>query len=243
MPRTTLAVTSLAAVTLASFAMAHERAGRPLDTFQSTTGTTGDSKAIERSMPSDGVLLKAADTLATQGRLAEVQIRATTTDLIGGFGFNAEPLGFTVSVVRYDGPIFQTSWQGWDSAPDADVRVDAACIFTEDQVSPGDHNLVTLEVEIPATLPAGTVIPVMLTNAQFFNYDFSVPTLLPESGSITVMRTSDLDGSGLVGPEDLGPLLAAWGAASSDTAADLNGDLVVDGFDLGRMLDRWGSQD
>ena len=162
--------------------------------------------------------------------------------LIGGFGFNASPVGRTVDVVRYDGAIFETSWQGWDNAPSTNVRVDAACIFTKDQVSPGDHNLVTLEVEIPADLPPGTVIPVELTNVQFFNYDFSVPTLIPRDGSITVLRSSDLDGDGTVGAEDLGRLLAAWGPAESDAAADLDGDLVVDGFDLGRLLDRWGGQ-
>ena len=195
-----------------------------------------------RTGPEEGVLLQAAHALATRGGTASVQVRAITIDLIGGFGFNASPVGRTVDVVRYDGAIFETSWQGWDNAPSTNVRVDAACIFTEDQVSPGDHNLVTLEVEIPADLPPGTVIPVELTNAQFFNYDFSVPTLIPRDGSITVLGSSDLDGDGTVGAEDLGRLLAAWGPAESDAAADLDGDLVVDGFDLGRLLDRWGGQ-
>ncbi len=190
----------------------------------------------------EGVLLKAADTLCTQGQMAEVQIRATTTDLIGGFGFNAEAIGLDVSTVRYDGPIFSNGWTGWDNAPVTDVRVDAACIFTEDQVAPGDHNLVTIEVEIPQSLPAGTVIPVALTNVQFFNYDFSIPTLIPADGSIIVVRTSDLTGDNSVDAADLGQLLAAWGPASRKSLADLNGDLMVDGNDLGRMLDRWGTE-
>ena len=195
---------------------------------------------ILRNAPEEGVLLQAANVLVTQGRTASVQVRATTIDLIGGFGFNAAPVGHVVNVVRYDGAIFETSWQGWDTAPSSDVRVDAACIFTKDQVAPGDHNLVTLEVEIPADLEPGTVIPVQLTNAQFFNYDFSVPALIPLDGSITVLKSSDLDANGTVGAEDLGLLLSAWGAADTDTLGDLNGDLVVDGFDLGRLLNQWG---
>lgn len=240
MPTSTLAIATLTAVV--PIVMAGGKAGPELQ--GKALGKTSQSHraVIERSMPSDGVILKAANTIATQGSIAEVQIRATTTDLIGGFGFNAEPVGYGVSTVRYDGPIFATSWQGWDTSPSADVRVDAACIFTEDQVAPGDHKLVTLEVAIPEDLPAGTVIPVLLTNVQFFNYDFSVPTLLPQDGAIIVTKTSDLDGNGEVGPEDLGSLLASWGPADEDTPGDLNGDFIVDGFDLGRMLDRWGDE-
>lgn len=190
----------------------------------------------------EGVLLKAADTSCTRGQTAEIQVRATTVGLVGGFGFNAEPEGYEVAQVRYDGPIFATSWEGWDNAPSSDVRVDAVCIFTEDQVDPGDHNLVTLEVDIPADLAPGTVIPVTLTNVDFFNYDFSVPALDPRNGSITVYRTSDLSGNGDVGPEDLGLMIASWGPASPKTAADLDGDGKVDGKDLGRMIDRWGTE-
>ena len=243
MSRTPLAIATLAAIAVAPLTMAEEKAGPELQDKRLGKAPQTNRAMAERSMPTDGVILMAANTIATQGSIAEVQIRATTTDLIGGFGFNAEPVGYGVSAVRYDGPIFATSWQGWDSSPSADVRVDAACIFTEDQVAPGDHRLVTLEVAIPEDLPAGTVIPVLLTNVQFFNYDFSVPTLLPQDGSIIVTKTSDIDGNGEVGPEDLGSLLASWGPADEDTPGDLNGDLVVDGFDLGRMLDRWGDVD
>ncbi len=242
MSTSTFAIATLAAVALVPLTMAGDKAGPELQDKPFAKAPQSNRATVERFMPSDGVILMAANTIATQGGTAAVQIRATTTDLIGGFGFNAEPVGFGVSTVRYDGPIFATSWQGWDTAPSADVRVDAACIFTKDQVAPGDHRLVTLEVAIPENLPAGTVIPVLLTNVQFFNYDFSVPTLLPQDGSIIVTKTSDLDGNGEVGPEDLGKLLASWGPADENTPGDLNGDLVVDGFDLGRMLDRWGDE-
>lgn len=194
------------------------------------------------AMGGDGTLLKAADMNCTRGQVAEIQIRATTHDLIGGFGFNADPIGYEIQQVRYDGPIFDTSWQGWDTAPGNVVNVSAACVFTEDQVAPGDHNLVTLEVQIPADLAPGTVIPVILTNAEFFNYDFSVAALDPRNGSITVFRTADLDGSGSVGPADLGLMIAEWGPANPKTSSDLDGNGDVNGADLGRLIERWQTQ-
>ncbi|MFM1833396.1 MAG: hypothetical protein RLZZ461_1712 [Planctomycetota bacterium] len=194
------------------------------------------------SVAGDGVILQAANVGCTQGQVGEVQIRATTVGLVGGFGFNASTGSLTASDVRYDGPIFDTSWQGWDSAPSSDTRVDAVCVFTEDQVDPGDHTLVTIEVPIPADLPAGTVIPVTLSNVQFFNYDFSIPSLEPVDGSITIYRTADLDGDGTVGSGDMGLLLAAWGKASPKSAADLNADGHVNGADLGRLVDRWSTE-
>ena len=194
------------------------------------------------ALAGDGVLLKAADTNCTQGQTAEIQIRATTVDLIGGFGFNVAPGSLEVSDVRYDGPIFSTSWDGWDDAPALNPSVGAACIFTEDQVDPGDHNLVTIEVPIPANTPAGTVIPVDLSNVMFFNYFGDTPSLDPRNGSVTVYRTSDLSNNGSVGAEDLGLLIASWGPASPKTLADLDGNNVVDGADLGRIIDRWTTE-
>lgn len=189
----------------------------------------------------EGVVLKVGDELCTQGSVAQVQVRATTIGLVGGFGFNVNPEGFVGTTVRYDGPIFDTSWDGWDNAPADDVRVDAVCVFTEDQVGPGDHNLVTIEVPIPADVPAGTVIPVTLSNIQFFNYDFSIPSLDPRNGSILVLRTADLDGSGSVTAADLGLLIAQWGPAGPKATADFNVDGIVNGFDLGRLIERWGT--
>ena len=194
------------------------------------------------AMGGEGTLLKAADMNCTRGQVAEVQIRATTNDLIGGFMFTANPIGYEIQQVRYDGPIFDTSWQGWDDSPGPDVFVQAACVFTEDQVDPGDHNLVTLEVQIPANLAPGTVIPVILSDAEFFNYDFSVAALDPRNGSITVFRTADLDGNGTVGPADLGLMIAEWGPANPKTTSDLDGDGNVSGADLGRLIERWQTQ-
>ena len=49
---------------------------------------------------------------------------------------------------------------------------------------------------------------------------------------------SDLDEDGIVGPQDLGMLLAAWGSS----AVDLDGDGVVNGTDLSRLLSEWGAE-
>lgn len=190
----------------------------------------------------EGTLLKAADMNCTRGQVAEVQIRATTHDLIGGFEFVVDAQGYLIEDVRYDGPIFDTSWDGWDNAPANMVGVQAVCVFTEDQVDPGDHNLVTVEVPIPADAVPGTVIPVTLSNISFFNYDFSLATLDPRNGSITVHRTADLNGNGTVDPADLGLMISQWGPANAKSTADLDGNGQVDGGDIGRLVERWGTE-
>ena len=47
----------------------------------------------------EGVLLKASDANCTRGQTAEVQVRATTIGLVGGLGFNADPVGYVVDLV------------------------------------------------------------------------------------------------------------------------------------------------
>ncbi|MCP4796101.1 MAG: hypothetical protein GY885_08090, partial [Phycisphaeraceae bacterium] len=83
---------------------------------------------------------------------------------------------------------------------------------------------------------------VTLSKVSFFNYDFSVPTLEALDGSITVFRTSDLNGDGVVSSADLGLMLADWGPVTKSPVADLNGDGLVNGADIGRLLDRWGTE-
>ena len=189
-----------------------------------------------------GAILKVSNVNATRGQMVSVPVRAETMDIIGAFGFNATPLGLEVEEVLYNGPIFSNGWNGWDTAPSPNVRVDAACIFTEDQIAPGDHQLVGLTIEVPANLQPGTVIPITLSEVSFFNYDFSVPTLEALDGSIRVFRTSDLNGDGIVTPADLGLMLADWGPVTKSPVADVNGDGVVNGADIGRLLDRWGTE-
>ena len=215
-----------------------------IPTVSTVVSTVLATSAVSFAMAGgdEGTILKAADMNCTRGQVAEVQIRATTHDLIGGFEFQADAVGYEVQDVRYDGPIFDTSWSGWDNAPANNVGVSAVCVFTEDQVDPGDHNLVTLEVPIPADAVPGTVIPVNLSNISFFNYDFSVATLDPRNGSITVHRTADLNGNGTVDPADLGLMIAQWGPANAKSTGDLDGSGEVDGADLGRLVERWGTE-
>lgn len=189
-----------------------------------------------------GAILKIANVNATRGQTVAVPVGAETMDIIGAFGFNAMPVGLSVDEVLYNGPIFSNGWEGWDTSPSDNVRVDAACIFTEDQIAPGDHPLVGLVIDVPESLEPGTVIPILLANVQFFNYDFSIPTLEALDGSITVFRTADLNGSGSVEAADIGLMIASWGAVKKSSIADLNGDQVVNGLDLGRLLDRWATE-
>ena len=52
----------------------------------------------------------------------------------------------------------------------------------------------------------------------------------------------DLNGDGVVGPPDLGILLAVWGTDGGDiVAADINGDGTVNASDLGPLLGAWGA--
>ena len=52
---------------------------------------------------------------------------------------------------------------------------------------------------------------------------------------------ADLSGDGLVGPIDLGLLLALWGTdGQNNPQADLDGNGVVDAIDLGLVLSGWG---
>ena len=81
-----------------------------------------------------------------------------------------------------------------------------------------------------------------MSNTAFFNYhDFSLASLTPENGSITVVRSADLDEDGTVTAADFGMLFAQWGPASAKSTADLDADGFVNGADLGRMIDRWGT--
>jgi hypothetical protein len=53
-------------------------------------------------------------------------------------------------------------------------------------------------------------------------------------------RPGDLDGDGMVGPQDLAAVLGAWGAGNA-SAADIDGDGVVGPQDLAVVLANWGS--
>ena len=162
-----------------------------------------------------------------------------TTELVGGFEFTLSAEGNDVTEIGWDGPLFSNGWTGWDT-PNADNSrtVSAACIFTEDQVDPGEHLLVNAFVQIPADAQPGSVIAFEASDPWFANYDFEMGDVLVVNGGIEVVRTADLNGNGIVGPEDLGLLLGFW---SMNGDADLNGDSTVDGEDLSMLLAAWGT--
>jgi alpha-tubulin suppressor-like RCC1 family protein len=58
--------------------------------------------------------------------------------------------------------------------------------------------------------------------------------------SLAPCRCPDLDGDGVVGPSDIGLVIAGWSSTGPGLVADVNVDMVVDGFDLAGLLGYWG---
>ena len=176
---------------------------------------------------------------AKPGDLVSISISMETTELVGGFEFTLSAEGNAVTEIGWDGPLFSNGWEGWDSQNSDNSRtVSAACIFTEDQVDPGEYLLVNAFVQIPADAQPGSVIAFEASDAVFANYDFEMGDVLVVNGGIEVISNADLNGNGNVGPEDLGLLLGFWGMSG---AADLNGDSRIDGEDLSLLLAAWGT--
>ena len=194
-----------------------------------TTGLAADA---------EDVTLRIDSTTARPGDTIEVPISMVTTELVGGFEFLLSADGNTISEIGWDGPLFSNGWEGWDTSPNSAVSVSAACIFTEDQVGPGDHLLINARIQIPTDAAVGTFIPLTATNPWFANYYFELGDVVVIDGGIVIRGSADFDESGVVGPEDLSALLAAWGASG---ATDLDGDDTTDGRDLAMLLTLWGS--
>lgn len=185
------------------------------------------------------VTLRLDTVQAKPGELVSISISMETTELVGGFGFTLSAEGNDVTEIGWDGPLFSNGWNGWDTSnADNSRTVSAACIFTEDQVDPGEYLLVNAFVQIPADAQPGSFIAFEASDASFANYDFEMGDVLVVNGGIEVHRTADLNGNGSVGPEDLALLLGFWGM---DGEADLNGDSMVDGQDLTMLLTVWGT--
>lgn len=185
------------------------------------------------------VILRLDTVQAKPGELVSVSISMETTELVGGFEFTLSAESNDVTEIGWDGPLFSNGWEGWD-APNADNSrtVSAACIFTEDQVDPGDYLLVNAFVQVPADAQPGSFIAFEASDSWFANYAFEMGDVLVVNGGIEVIRTADFNGNGNVGPEDLGMLLGFWGM---NDEADLNGDSKVDGQDLTMLLAVWGT--
>ena len=185
------------------------------------------------------VTLRIDTVQAKPGELVSVSISMETSELVGGFEFTLFAEGNDVTEIGWDGPLFSNGWDGWDNLNSDNSRtVSAACIFTEDQVDPGEYLLVNAFVQVPADAEQGSFIAFEASDSWFANYAFEMGDVFVVDGGIEVLRTADLNGDGNVGPEDLGWLLGFWGM---DGKADLNGDSMVDGEDLSMLLSVWGT--
>lgn len=187
----------------------------------------------------DEVTLRLGQVQAKPGETVAVPISMATTELVGGFDFEIIADGETISDISWDGPLFSNGWEGWANTPNDAVWLSAACIFTEDQVGPGDHLLVNAMIDIPADAQPGDFIPFEARQTWFVNYGFEFGEVIVENGGITVRGSADLSGDGMVGSADLGIMLAQWGSKGS---GDLDGDGVVGGKDIGMLLSLWGSE-
>ena len=194
-----------------------------------TTGIAADA---------EDVTLRIESVTAKPGETISVPIAMATTELVGGFEFVLTANGNTISQINWDGPLFSNGWEGWDTSPNDSVMVSAACIFTEDQVGPGDHLLINAVVEIPADAEVGSFIPMLASNTWFANYGFELGDVVVIDGGIQIRASADIEGNGIVGPEDLSALLAEWGM---DGVADLDGDGTTNGKDLAILLTLWGT--
>ncbi len=195
--------------------------------------------AIALAGGAEQVTLRLDTVQAKPGEIVPISIVMETTELVGGFEFTLSAEGNDVTEIGWDGPLFSNGWNGWDTLnADNSRTVSAACIFTEDQVDPGEHLLVNAFVRVPSDAQPGSFIAFEASDSWFANYFFEMGDVLVVNGGIEVVRTADFNGNGNVGPEDLGMLLGFWGM---NEEADLNGDLVVDGQDLTMLLAVWGT--
>ncbi len=187
----------------------------------------------------DQVTLQIETVRAKPGDLVAVPISMETTELVGGFDFRLTAEGNDITQIGWDGPLFSNGWTGWDTLnADNSRSVSAACIFTEDQVDPGNHLLINAFVQIPQDAAPGSFVAIEATDTWFANYFFDIGEVIVIDGGIEVLRSADFNGNGIVGPEDLGMLLGFWGVGDE---TDLNGDQVVDGKDLTILLSLWGT--
>lgn len=187
----------------------------------------------------DQVILRLDTVRAQPGELVSVSISMETTELVGGFDFKLSADGNDITGIGWDGPLFSNGWTGWDTLnADNSRTVSAACIFTQDQVDPGDHLLINAFVQVPEDAEPGSFISLEASDTWFANYFFDIGEVVVIDGGIQILRSADFNGNGTVGPEDLGILLGFWG---DNDFADLTGDSKVDGQDLTLLLSLWGA--
>ena len=142
----------------------------------------------------------------------------TITVAVSNFAFTPSSVtvapGDTIRWVRVSGN--HTATSGLPCAPNGTFDLPVNSIFT------------SATWVVPASA-AGTTV----------RY-YCAPHCTSMQGSIVVTQpppSPDLNGDGVVNGDDLGQLLAAWGAAGGP--ADLNLDGTVNGDDLGILLGAW----
>ncbi|MHC5025330.1 MAG: hypothetical protein ACYTGR_01040 [Planctomycetota bacterium] len=179
---------------------------------------------------------------AVPGSTARIGITIDVNDLIGSLDFDAFAGGWIFTDVDYDGPLFDSGWEGWDTTSSAEPNVLAACIFPEDQVT-GFQALFTMNIDVPSDAEIGSFRLVDFTDAFVTNYQFTEFDVTVVSGGIDVVDSlcpADLDDSGQVDVKDLVALILDWGV-SDNAAADLDGDGIVGVGDLVQLLAAWGT--
>jgi len=92
------------------------------------------------------------------------------------------------------------------------------------------HLLSTLTV--PGSPPVGSIVRINQAGQLLGSGG-------PRLWSPTWHSPMDLNGDCAVNGNDLGVLLASWGAPDFDPRCDFNGDGIVDGHDLGTLLGAW----
>ena len=109
---------------------------------------------------------------AVPGSTARIGITIDVNDLIGSLDFDAFAGGWIFTDVDYDGPLFDSGWEGWDTTSSAEPNVLAACIFPEDQVT-GFQALFTMNIDVPADAEIGSFRLVDFTDVFVTNYQFT----------------------------------------------------------------------
>ena len=90
---------------------------------------------------------------------------------------------------------------------------------------------------LPTVLPPGGTANLLLSGTFSAGTVSTTSTINVAATGPREARPADFNGDGAVNGDDLGQLLAAWGAPG---IPDLNLDGIVDGNDLGQLLAQWG---
>ncbi|MFM8871926.1 MAG: hypothetical protein ACKOJI_00940 [Phycisphaerales bacterium] len=117
------------------------------------------------------------------------------------------------------------------------ATVAAQATTNETAPVPPPPPLVDQPFGLPTILPPGSTANLLLSGTFSEGTVATNSTITIAAVGPRIPRPADFNGDGAVTGDDLGQLLAAWGAPG---IADLNLDGIVDGNDLGQLLAQWG---